>query len=145
MINDPLQRLLDKDPYLKPYEEIIRRRLTSIHETQKRIEAGDPAPECGCGGYLKPDTVSFGQQLPADKIATAEKWCRECDVLIVIGSTLLVQPAASLPVLAKQNGAFLAIINLTETPCDEYSDVLINDKAGKIFPMILDAIKGNLS
>ncbi len=41
MINDPLQRLLDKDPYLKPYEEIIRRRLTSIHETQKRLTRGE--------------------------------------------------------------------------------------------------------
>ena len=114
-------------------------RLYSIHETQKRIEAGEPAPECECGGYLKPDTVSFGQQLPAEKIATAEKWSRECDLLIVIGSTLLVQPAASLPVLANQNGAFLAIINLSDTPCDEMSDVLVNDKAGKILPLILAA------
>ncbi len=107
-------------------------RIISIHEAQKRIDAGDPAPECDCGGYLKPDTISFGQAMPEDEVERAAGLSKDCDCFIVIGSTLLVQPAAHMPVYAKQSGAFMGIINLSETPCDEMCDVLINGKAGEV-------------
>jgi len=116
-------------------------RISSIHEAQKRIESGDWAPECECGGYLKPDTVSFGQSLHTDVLAEAYRQCRLCSTMLVIGSTLLVQPAAGLPDMAKQNGAFLAIINLSETPCDDTCDVLIREKAGVAVQAIVDKIK----
>jgi NAD-dependent deacetylase len=115
--------------------------LSSIHDAKKRIEAGDPAPECNCGGYLKPDTISFGQQLNPAIIQAAEANCRECNLLLVVGSTLLVHPAASLPVIAKQSGAFLALVNLSETPCDSICDVLIREKAGSVLPEIVTATK----
>ncbi len=115
-------------------------RISSIHEAQKRIESGDLAPECECGGYLKPDTISFGQSLREDVIAEAYKQCRLCSTMLVIGSTLIVQPAAGLPELAKQNGAFVAIINLSETPCDDMCDVLIREKAGVAVQAIVDKV-----
>jgi NAD-dependent deacetylase len=116
-------------------------RISSIHEAQERIAGGDSAPECECGGYLKPDTISFGQSLRADVLAEAHRQCSLCSTMLVIGSTLIVQPAAGLPDMAKQNGAFLAIINLSETPSDSICDVLIREKAGIAVQAIVDRVK----
>lgn len=112
-------------------------KISSIHEAHKRIEAGDLAPECDCGGYLKPDTISFGQSMPLQAVQRATALSQTCDFFLVVGSTLLVQPAALMPVYAKQNGAFLAIINLSETPCDDMSEVLMRGKAGEVLPKIV--------
>lgn len=112
-------------------------RLVPPQDVYRRLREGDPAPECDCGGYLKPDTVSFGQSLPAAKLKRACQLSKSCGTFTVIGSTLLVQPAAYLPVQAKENGAFLSIINLSETPCDETCDVLIRAKAGEVLPRIV--------
>jgi len=114
--------------------------ISSIHEGQKRIEGGDLAPECECGGYLKPDTISFGQTMPEKEVEKAMELSRNCDFFIVVGSTLLVHPAAAMPNYAKQGGAFLAIINLSETPCDEICDVLIRRKAGEVLHEIVDKV-----
>lgn len=116
-------------------------RISSLDEAHERIESGDLAPECACGGYLKPDTISFGQSLRADVLAEAYRQCDLCSAMLVIGSTLLVQPAAGLPDMAKQNGAFVGIINLSETPCDDMCDVLIGEKAGVAVQAIVDKVK----
>ncbi len=115
-------------------------KISSLHEAHKRIEAGDLAPVCKCGGYLKPDTISFGQAMPVKEVEKAITLARNCDFFMVIGSTLLVQPAAHMPNYAKQNGAFLAIVNLSETPCDEICDVLIQEKAGEVLQKIINEI-----
>ena len=114
--------------------------VSSIHEAQERVERGDLAPECECGGYLKPDTISFGQAMPETEMQRATELSRTCNFFMVVGSTLLVQPAALMPGYAKQEGAFLTIVNLSETPCDEMCDVLIRGKAGEVLPQIVDAI-----
>lgn len=116
--------------------------LSSLEEAHGRIQAGDPAPECTCGGYLKPDTISFGQSLPVRELRQAGDLAGGCDVFVVIGSTLIVQPAALMPEYALINGAFLAIINLSETPYDNRCDVLIREKAGTILPQITAKIQG---
>ena len=121
-------------------------KISTFHEIQRRIEDGDLAPECDCGGYLKPDTISFGQAMPMDKVNRAMELAAQCDVMLVIGSTLQVQPASLLPNHAKLNGAFLAIINLSETPYDDRCDVLIRNKAGEILPILWAEIqRGNQS
>jgi NAD-dependent deacetylase len=118
--------------------------ISSIHAAMERIEAGDSAPECDCGGYLKPDTISFGQAMPEDEVAKATELARGCDCFVVIGSTLLVQPAALMPVYAKQGGAFLAVVNLTETPCDRMCDVLITGKAGVVLMALVNSVESIL-
>lgn len=103
-----------------------------IHEIQKRIDGGDLAPECACGGYLKPDTVSFGQAMPRNRVDMAVEFSQECDSFLVVGSTLIVQPAAMMPQYARQAGAFLSMVNLSKTPIDHLCDVLIRGKAGPV-------------
>ena len=88
-------------------------------------------PLCpSCGGLLKPNTISFGQQLVEADLIRAERLVRGCDLLIAAGSTLQVQPAASYPLLAREAGAKLAIITLSETPLDRYADFVFNEKLG---------------
>ena len=117
------------------------RKVTSTEETQKRLDSGDRAPECECGGYLKPDTISFGQAMPVIEVENATSLSQTCDFFLVVGSTLLVQPAAHMPIYARQNSAFLAIVNLSETPCDDMCDVLIRDKAGDVLKRIVEAVE----
>ena len=117
------------------------RKITPTEEIQERLDSGDPAPDCKCGGYLKPDTISFGQAMPVVEVEKATALSQTCDFFLVVGSTLLVQPAAHMPIYAKQNSAFLAIVNLSETPCDNMCDVLIRDKAGEVLQRIVGEVE----
>jgi NAD-dependent deacetylase len=116
-------------------------RISTKEAAYKRLLEGDRAPECGCGGYLKPDTVSFGQAMPMDRVNLAVKLSQDSDFFMVVGSTLVVQPAAHMPIYAKQNGAFLAIVTLSRTPCDAMCDVLVNQKAGGVLESIIQEVK----
>ena len=116
------------------------KKLISWEKTQARIDAGDKAPVCSCGGFFKPDTISFGQAMPVEETQRAEVLSSRSDVFVVVGSTLLVQPAALMPEYAKTAGAFLVIINLSETPYDKVCDVLIRGKAGDVLQKIVGQV-----
>ena len=101
-------------------------------EIEKRIRNGEKDPRCNsCSGPLKPATISFGQAMPEDKMALAFKHTRECDFCIVLGSSLVVYPAASVPEHAVSQGAKLMIINLTPTSLDARADLVIHDSVSK--------------
>ncbi len=72
--------------------------------------------------------------MPVEAVQQATAYSQNCDFFMVVGSTLLVQPAALMPRYAKDGGAFLVIVNLSETPYDNVCDLLINDKAGTVLP-----------
>lgn len=116
------------------------RQLISWQEAEAMLNAGDRAPECPCGGYFKPDTISFGQAMPVEETKRAAHLSKNSDVFMAIGSTLLVQPASLMPGYAKAAGAFLSIINLSETPYDSACDVLIQGKAGEILKEIVNRV-----
>lgn len=116
-------------------------KLSSKEAAYQRIMAGDAAPECECGGYLKPDTISFGQSMPMGEVNRAATLSQDSDFFMVVGSTLVVQPAAHMPIYAKQHGAFLAIVNLSKTPCDALCDVRVNDKAGDVLETLVQEVK----
>jgi NAD-dependent deacetylase len=118
-------------------------KITATEGIQARLDSGDTAPQCDCGGYLKPDTISFGQSMPLDAVEKAAVLSQTSDFFLVVGSTLLVQPAAHMPVYAAQNNAFLAIVNLSETPCDNTCDVLIRGKAGDVLKRIVEEVENN--
>jgi NAD-dependent deacetylase len=91
---------------------------------------GDP-PDCAsCGGILKTATISFGQAMPEAEMAHAERATRACDLFLVLGSSLVVYPAAGLPLLAKRNGARLVIINREPTDQDDVADLVLHREIG---------------
>jgi NAD-dependent deacetylase len=88
-------------------------------------------PRCTrCGGLTKHATISFGQSLSAEVLGKSMRWSREADLFFAIGSSLVVTPAADLPVLAKQSGARLVIINREPTPLDSLADVVLRHPIG---------------
>lgn len=84
-----------------------------------------PMPCAACGGLLKPDVILYGEPLPYATLNTAQQAALACDLMLIIGTSLEVMPAADLPLLARRRGARLALINLTPTPLDAQMDVCI--------------------
>ena len=97
---------------------------------QKYAAGANCAPDCGCGGFIKTATVSFGQAMPQDAMQRAEELSTSCDLFIAIGSSLVVWPAAGFPLMAKRNGAALVIINREPTDADELADLVIRGDIG---------------
>ncbi|MBN1276589.1 MAG: Sir2 family NAD-dependent protein deacetylase [Deltaproteobacteria bacterium] len=97
-------------------------------EIEDRISSGIEVPYCDdCKGVLKPDTVSFGQAMPKDRMTQAMLYAGECDLCIVLGSSLVVYPAASIPGHAVRKGAKLIIVNRDKTPLDSDADLVIHE------------------
>jgi NAD-dependent protein deacetylase/lipoamidase len=95
-------------------------------------------PACrACGGIVKSATISFGQPMPVEAMRRAEAASLECDLFIVLGSSLVVYPAAALPMIAKSNGAALAIVNREPTKMDRSADVVIHAEIGAVLPEIM--------
>lgn len=110
-------------------------------EIQGRLKSGVKVPYCDdCSGILKPDTISFGQAMPEDKMARAIAYAGECNLCIVLGSSLVVHPAASVPVYAVQNGAKLMIINREETPLDGEADLVIHESVSEALGGMIDIL-----
>jgi NAD-dependent deacetylase len=99
-------------------------------------------PRCSCGGILRPDVVFFGEPLPADAIHYASQQALAADLMLVIGTSAIVYPAASIPILAKGAGARIIEINQEETSfTGTISDFLLKGKAGEIMSKLLKEIK----
>ncbi len=89
-----------------------------------------------CGGILKPDTISFGQAMPQDKMKRALDLAGECDLCVVMGSSLVVYPAASIPAYAADEGAPIIIINREPTPLDNRATLVIHDSVTRVFDVV---------
>ncbi len=99
-------------------------------------------PTCpACGAVLKPDIVLFEEMLPADAWNQAQSHCEQADVILVVGSSLEVMPANSLPLYALQGGARLIIANYTPTHLDRYADVLLPNDVVDTLPKIAAAVQ----
>ena len=113
-----------------------------MSEVLRRIRHGAEVPDCpDCQGILKPDAVFFGEALPQETLREAIRRAQNCDFLAVIGSTLLVYPAAYIPTYARDAGAKLAIVNLTPTPFDHYAEVVARGKAGEIMSEVMERVR----
>jgi NAD-dependent deacetylase len=110
-------------------------------EVLARVEAGDEAPDCEhCGQPLKSKTVSFGQPMPQAEMEEAARLAAACDLCLAIGSSLVVEPAASIPRLAKEYGGTLVIINNAETPLDYAADLIIREPIGETMRAVLEVL-----
>lgn len=106
---------------------------------RQKFEISQRAPECDCGGYIKTATVSFGQSMPAEAMERAEQLSKNCDLFLAVGSSLVVWPAAGFPLMAKRNGAALAIVNREPTEFDDMADLVVRQDIGNVLaPFIAD-------
>jgi NAD-dependent deacetylase len=100
------------------------------------IEQSGTSPRCGCGGLVKAAVVSFGETVPPDLVQRAVSAARNASLFIVAGSSLVVQPAATLPLIAAESGAELAIVNRDPTPLDSVANLLLRESIGNAFTQI---------
>jgi NAD-dependent deacetylase len=110
-------------------------------EVQARLEVEMP-PRCNvCGGvFLKPTVVLFGEAMPQAAIQEAFALARQADVMLVVGTSLVVYPAADIPLVAVRAGAKLVVVNAEPTPFDELAEVVIRGKSGEVLPEIVELI-----
>lgn len=104
---------------------------------QQFDQLGHVEPCSRCGGLIKTATISFGQSMPEDEMLRAQEMTEACDLMLVLGSSLSVYPAAGFPEYAKRLGAALAIVNREETPLDHMADVVVHEQIGPTLSMLV--------
>jgi NAD-dependent deacetylase len=107
-----------------------------------QVVSGARKPKCkNCGGLLKPNAVFFGEMLDSKVLNKADEYVALCDLLIILGSSLVVYPVAFYPSKAASSGSKLAIINIQPTEFDSYAKVVIHSKIGEVLPEIVDKVE----
>jgi NAD-dependent deacetylase len=121
-------------------------KLYPMDEVREWLKQGVEVTECPeCHGILKPDAVFFGEAMPVWETTEAEHRSRNCDLCIVVGSSLVVYPAAFMPMYAAQSGAKLVIINQVTTQLDGSADVCIHAKAGEALSQVMERVRERLA
>jgi NAD-dependent deacetylase len=142
---DGLHRAAGSKNVLEIHGSLHRTRCLSCEEVKDRgLEALARLPLCECGGRLRPDIVWFGEGLPEDIWCSAMIAARECDVLLVVGTSAVVHPAASLIPIAKRGksqGAQVIEINLTETEASQFADVGLYGPSGQVLPRLVEKLE----
>jgi len=108
-----------------------------LADLRPRWEKREEITCTSCGGLLKTATISFGQSMPQDRMMRADAESRAADLFIVLGSSLVVHPAATLPLIAKQAGAELVIVNRDPTPLDDYADLVLSTGIGDLMDGVM--------
>lgn len=109
-----------------------------------RVAAGEADPRCEvCGGVLRSSTILFGESLPEQTLRQAVDASSNADMMLVVGSSLVVKPAAQLPVLARRNGAGLVIVNREPTPLDEIAHAVVRGEAGPVLATLAELVLGD--
>jgi NAD-dependent deacetylase len=112
-------------------------------EVLARLRRGEEDPACAlCGGVLKSTTISFGQQLDPDVLEAAVQAAASCDLLLAVGSTLQVQPAAALVPLAARAGAAVVIVNAQPTPYDGLAEAVVRTPISEALPALVEPPAG---
>jgi NAD-dependent deacetylase len=117
--------------------------LTEPEPWMEAFRASGRPPICDCGGHLKSATISFGQAMPEEKLARAFDAAEHSDLVIAVGTTLEVQPAASIPLVALRQGARYAIINRGPTGQDEIATIRIEGDAVEVLPAVVALLKAS--
>ncbi len=136
---DGLHGLAGSQDVVELHGNIWRMRCAECgrEEENRDVPLKEIPPRCGCGGLLRPGVVWFGEMLPAGAINRAYELVETTDLMLVIGTSGVVQPAASFATMAKQRGAFVVEINPERTPISPFMDEVMNGKAGDILPQIV--------
>jgi NAD-dependent deacetylase len=111
-------------------------------ELVEKLIVDGQVPHCSiCGGLIKPNVILFGEQLPYEPLQNAKKAARDSDLMIIVGSSLEVAPASDIPMIAKRNGAKVAIINKDATELDRMVDLVIQGDCAEILPALLHCLE----
>lgn len=105
---------------------------------EREIDPDAALPRCGCGGMIRPDVVWFGEMLPHDILQAAFEASEAAEVFFSVGTSAVVQPAASLPLVAARRGACLVEVNMEPTPLTPVADIFLQGKSGEILPLLLE-------
>jgi NAD-dependent deacetylase len=110
---------------------------------QDRLDVEMP-PRCrSCGGaFLKPTVVLFGEPMPGEALQAAKELAGQADVMLVVGTSLVVYPAAEIPLVAVRSGARMIVVNAEPTPFDRFAEVVIHGRSGEVLPEIVSLIDG---
>jgi NAD-dependent deacetylase len=109
-------------------------RRYELNWVREHFDRTAQSPHCeNCGGYVRQATIAFGQAMPVDEMRKAEQMAADADVFLALGSSLVVYPAAALPLIAKRNGATLIVINREPTDLDSVADLVIHGALGVVF------------
>jgi NAD-dependent deacetylase len=109
---------------------------------KKYAKTWDRPNKCTCGGLIKSFVIKFGDEMPPQELNLSLDHTKQADVFIVIGSSLVTQPAGNLPIIAKDNGAKLIFINRGETKLDRLANLKFNESAGDVLIAFLNQIEG---
>lgn len=120
---------------------IRRNRCLKCGATDYRDDYAKFPPLCNCGGNLRPDVVWFGEMLPEKELSESMAAARNCDLFFSVGTSAAVQPAASLPIIARQNGAYVVEINPEPSEISTICNLVLKGKSGEILPKIVTMIK----
>ncbi len=139
---DGLHQTAGSKNIVELHGNILRNRCIECNKiyTEMVLPEQNRVPRCRCGGLIRPDVVWFGEMLPAEAVERANRATKTCDLFFSVGTSAVVYPAAALPGMAKQQGAFVIEINLEPTPVSGIADVVIHEKSGVILPMILQKL-----
>ena len=134
---DGLHSRAGSEKLVELHGNIFRNRCSRDGRLVGKARENDVPPRCECGAYLRPDVVWFGESLPPHALEKAFEFATRCDAMIVVGTSGIVHPAASLPAVAKQHKAWILEVNLEATPITGLADDSIFGKAGEILPQIV--------
>jgi NAD-dependent deacetylase len=139
---DGLHRRAGSSHVLELHGNIMRNRCLDCETITENMELEfeGSVPRCQCGGMLRPDVVWFGEMLPQAVLQASFEAAETCDVFLSIGTSAIVHPAASLPIVAKQNGAYLIEINPEDTPLTSLADESLRGPSGEILPDIVNKL-----
>ncbi len=146
---DNLHRSAGSTSAIEVHGNILRFRCMSCSTSadlnvvkDKVIDKGEMPPLCdACGGVIRPDVVFFGEMLPMRELCRAEEESKNCDLMIVLGTSLVMGPVNMMPHIAVSNGAHLIIISLDETYMDHRADVVMHERVGEVLPKIVELVK----
>lgn len=113
----------------------------ATEEDLSPLASGSAARCSACDGYIRPDVVWFGEMLPEGVMERAGEAAQQAEVFLSIGTSAVVYPAAGLPLLAKDSGAYVAEVNIQASAIADYLDEVVLGKAGTVLPMLVDAVK----
>jgi len=110
---------------------------------EKEINPDDPLPRCECGGMIRPDVVWFGEMLPHDILQAAYDASEGAEVFFAVGTSAVVQPAASLPLVAARRGALVVEVNIESTGLTPVADIFLEGKSGDILPRVVEQFEAS--